>query len=196
MVSAAAGGRLDCLQFLHAHGCPWDLSVSRAAINSTQGPARDLAMLKWLDGQGYDHWHPSLFATAAQSNNSAVLKWLHARGIRVADATPALKAFYASASVRPPMYMFLADIGFPLGKMTREKMRTARQAYCMFHGLVRWVRSAVWDPRRRAHLAFEFTAMGSHGPELLVNLAGLPEELVLKISVMAGLQHEIGRAHV
>ena len=89
------------------------------------------------------------------------------------------------------MLLFLGDIGAPLPADQQARLLVARRAFCTFHGLLRWCRSAVSDPSRGAHCAFDYLSNESAGQELLVLLSKLPSELVTKIAVAARLQHDI-----
>ncbi|KAK9866851.1 hypothetical protein WJX84_008724 [Apatococcus fuscideae] len=115
-----------------------------------------------------------------------VLRWLHGQKIPAPSRLPV-----AWRGIPTPILMFLGDIGVQLPDWHREKLQTARRSFCAFLGLLRWCRSAVSDPSRGAHRAFDYLCQESSGQELLVLLSRLPPELVSKIAVAANLQHDI-----
>ena len=47
------------------------------------------------------------------------------------------------------------------------------------------------DPTLGAHCAYDYLATDGSGQELLALLSRLPPELIHKIAVLAGLQHDV-----
>ncbi len=71
--TAAKHGHITTLQWLRAHGAPWDgWTCARAA------EAGHVSVLEWLreNGAPWDHW---TYLWAAQAGRLEVLQWLHTR---------------------------------------------------------------------------------------------------------------------
>ena len=206
--AAASWSNFEMLRWMRAQQppCPWDEMCAEAAAG--QG---DIRMLEWISAQDPPcPWGPNSTLLAATGGHLEALKFLHSHGCSVTS-----DAYWAAASSRQvlrwlhgqkipapsrlpvawrgiptPILMFLGDIGVQLPDWHREKLQTARRSFCAFLGLLRWCRSAVSDPSRGAHRAFDYLCQESSGQELLVLLSRLPPELVSKIAVAANLQHD------
>lgn len=85
--------------------------------------------------------------------------------------------------------MLLVELGAGLPKAAQAHVMLARQSFCTFHGLLRWIRCAVSDPSKNIHLAFNYLSTDVSGQQLLFHLSMLAPELVSKIAVMANIQH-------
>ena len=72
--AAARGGNLECLKYLHEHGCPCDESACEAAAS-----CGDLEFLKDLHEHGCA-WDKSACSAAARGGHSECLKYLHTHG--------------------------------------------------------------------------------------------------------------------
>ncbi len=212
---AATCGRLELLIWLRAQDppCPWEATCAEGAasqpnvelmqwLSDNQGLSEPstmlqcahvatvrgrLAMLEWLSCYGVP-LTGTLYAVAAQRNDSQILRFLHGRkvGTHQASLYP-INCYF----IQMPLCMFLLDIGMPLNEVLRQRVNQARRACCLFHGLIRWFRRAVSDPSRKAHLAFDSMAKDRSGQLLLLRLSQLPPELISKIAVAAQLQHDI-----
>ncbi len=179
--TAARGGSLPMLRWLHSICCPLHPDCLDAAVR--QG---DLAMLEWLCEQGCS-LTGRLYIAAAEAKQGHMLKYLYNKRVPVTDR---------SCDRLPPTLvlshlMFLADIGIKLPKLEKRRVAKAREAYCTFHGLVRWCRLAVSDRSKGALHAFDSLAADSSGQVLLSRLCLIPEELLIKIAVAAEIQHDI-----
>ncbi len=210
-VQAAVCGNLEMLRWMRAQEppCPWD----GRCLNAAAGYGH-IQMLEWISAQypicpwgpqssdaaaargrlealEFLHSHGcsvagSAYCHAARENRRHVLKWLHDHRIPAPSHVPEDGSIFST-----PMLMFLGDIGALLPNGLRARLQAARQTFCAFHGLLRWCRSAVSDPSRGAHRAFDYLSDDSSGQELLVLLSRLPLELVSKIAVAADLQHDV-----
>ena len=208
---AAANDNLDVLQWIRAQKppCPWDIDCTAAAARHGH-----MRVLEWLSAQDPPcPWGPESSHGAAAGGHLQALEFLHSHGCSVTSS-----AYYAAAfgghrqilrwlqtqkipvpshppsallAVSAPMLLFLGDISAPLPADRHAELQKARRAFCTFHGLLRWCRSAMSDPSRGAHHAFDYLCNESAGQELLVLLARLPPELVTKIAVAAHLQHGV-----
>ena len=72
--AAAKGGHLECLQFAHANGCPWDEYTCACAALGGQ-----LACLKYLHANGCP-WDQRTCANAARRGNLTCLQYAHTNG--------------------------------------------------------------------------------------------------------------------
>ncbi len=212
--AAAKSGKLEVLMWLRdGHPpCPWDAMCAEAACSQP-----DVKILQWLLQQ-QGHWEPrtqsicvsnaakmghlamlewlssigallpgDLYAAAAQAGHMHILRFLQSRKVAL-PANPG--KIYVFPHKQLALQMFLSDIGI-LHESNMRKVRQARRACCMFHGLVRWCRRAVSDPSRKAHLAFDSLVKDRSGQMLLLQLSQLPPELINKIGVAAELQYEV-----
>ena len=181
---AAIGGHLPVLQWLHAQGplFPW----CPRAVKAHAVRLGNIVMMEWLHSVGCS-FDVSHYTVACISNQPAALQWLHDKRVALPkDVTESL----LSAAMAPPTLMFLADIGWPVEGLPRDKLMQARQAFCTFHGLVRWASRSVHDAGQSR------CAMSGHVPHapglgLLVRLARLPHELLNLIAGKADLQHNM-----
>lgn len=181
--AAAANGSLDVLEWLRSRDppCPWDVFVS-----STIASQGDLVKLQWLHSQGCP-FDGTAYVEAANLGHMHVLKWLSAVAIPVPQGvTCALVRQAPTAAI-----MYLGDIGHPLSVGQQGRLSKARRTFCTFHGLLRWCRRAVGDPSHGIRNAFNYSATHCSGQELLVRLAQLPHELLVKIAAAADLQHNL-----
>ncbi len=182
--AAALGGSLDLLKWLRSQSppCPWaaKTGVHAACVGS-------VPMLAWLHSQGCP-LDGTLYHQAAIRRHAHVLQWLHGAGIPV--PTDAISDAYGAMGV--PITMFMGDIGCPLCPSSQRRLMRARRAFCTFHGLLRWCRNhqPVYGqgPRRRHAFDQKFR---NGKKDLLVGLSRLPPELVSRIAVAAGLQHDL-----
>ena len=123
---------------------------------------------------------------AASGNHGDVLRWLHSHGIPAPNTRSDTRLRFSDI-----MLLFLGDIGAHLEDHERARLLSIRRSSCTFHGLLRWCCRAVSDPSRGAHRAFDYLSSDGSGQELLVLLSMLPRELIRKIAVVAGLQHDV-----
>ncbi len=212
--AAVRAGQLEILIWLRSQDppCPWDETCATMAAHQA-----DLKILLWIhDNLGLQQAGTTLecMRIAARQGNLSMLEWLSSRGVPLTGElyiaaaershSHMLRFLHGHKVPRPqaqtvkqmrwcrlPVLMFLSDIGVRLHKMDRHRVRQARTAWCLFHALVRWCRRAVSEPSRKAHLAFDSLAEDRSGQLLLTRLSQLPPELVSKIAVVAGLQHDI-----
>ena len=145
-----------------------------------------MPVLQWLCEQGYQ-LTGDLYLEAAQRGYAQVLRFLHRMKVPLPQADP--KRQWRGNSWHLPSLMVCSDMGMQLPAALQKKVDQARRAHCTFHGLVRWCRRAISDPRRGAHQAFDYLAPDGSGQLLLTRLCLLPPELVSKIAIAAELQH-------
>ena len=207
-VAAVRRGDLPMVTWLRAQDppCPWDNNCTLAAVQlghlqalraetppcpwssccvDTAVLRGHLETLEWLYIQGL-RLDGNLYYHAACNSHPHVLRWLYAQHVPI----PTMDTAWGNSRKSPPYLVFLADIGVPLSKSMRWGLRVARRRFCIFHGLLRWCGRAVSDPRG-AHPAFDQFDSDGHGRDLLVRLSRLPPELIARITVATGLQHDI-----
>ena len=206
--AAARRGSLTKMQWLRANGCPWDASTTAAAAAAMAMPLLEwmfqqeppcavdrrgmasaarrgsVEMLELFVSRGCTVFS-GLYCDAAEYNRPSVLKWLYRRGI----STPPELIF--ASNITTPNLMLLSDMGNPIHPDLRPKVILAQRQCATLHGLLRWCRRAVSDPSRGLRLAFNFRSSSSSGQYLLVRLSLLPPELMDRICIMAGLQHDL-----
>ena len=178
---------VEILQWLVENGCPF--VPSSVDLSGLHYP-RSLPVLDWL----HDHGCPltsDLYINAALLKQPHILSFLHR--IRAPLPEPNDRA-WVDFPFRPAILMSLVDIGVQLPAKQRQLVDQARRTHCTFHGLVRWYRRAISDPSRGAHQAFDSLASDRSGQMLLYRLGLLPPELISKIAVAAGFQHEVNLA--
>lgn len=181
---AAMGGHLPMLQWLHAQGQLFPCHPRGVMFQAAR--LGNVAMMEWLHSVGcsFDESH---YTAACICNQPAALHWLHEK--RVALPTGVLESFL-SENMAPPTLMFLADIGWPVEALPRDKLMQARRAFCTFHGLVRWASRSVHDAKQSRSAMFCHTPLAP-GFGLLVRLSRLPPELLNLIAGKADLQHNM-----
>ncbi len=212
-ITAARCGQLKALAWMRSQDppCPWNEMCYEAAacqpdvgimqwLGDNQGLAEpckmlrcadnaarhgNLAMLEWLCCYGVP-LTGELYIAAAEKEHSHILRFLHSRRVALPDKTwhPSIYRI-----IKAPILMFCLDIGMALRPVDSKRANDARKVYCLFHGLARWCRQAVSDLSRKAHLGFDSMANDRSGQMLLMRLSQLPPELITKIAVAAGLQH-------
>ncbi len=181
--AAAANGHLEILQYMRSQPDPCPLR-SMAFSSALRGTG-DLQVLNWLHQEGFS-LDRDLYFEALRGQQRHTLQWLqHDCPLPYELDHPANKA------VPDPVIMFLGDIGISLSGRAAQLLKAARRKHCTFHGLMRWCLRAVGDPSRAAAAAFDYMAPNSQKQTFLVRLAMLPPELISKIAVMAGLQHDM-----
>ena len=177
-------GDLPMLQLLSAlqppcrmesMGCTWD-AVQRG----------DLAMLEWLFDSQPLALRRQLYYHAAAAGHLHVLRWLRARAVPAPIGSPHIPPQNNTAAL-----MFLGDIGAPLTQKASQDLQQARRTLATFYGLLRWCRRAVSNPAKGIHRAFDPLCSDTSRQNLLIRLSRLPPELVNKIAVAAGLQHDL-----
>ncbi len=216
--AAASHGKLDMLIWLRSQDppCPWGKSCAKDAAHQpdikimrwlldnegvTQPDvqskcsqiAADLGNLAMLE-ELYKHGIPltgELYILAAQRNHGHILRFLHSCNIALPASTVRVPTFaWPAFHIRLPYLMLLSDLGADfLTSRQQQEVKEFRRACCLFHGLVRWSRRAVSNPRSNAHLAFDSAARNRSGQRLLVQLSRRPPELISKIADAAKLKH-------
>merc|ERR1719174_1026439 len=76
-----ARGRLRILQWLRAHGCPWDDGTCNVAVLNGQ-----LETLRWAHENGCE-WSAQTCFYAAYGGHLEILQWLRAKGCPWVAAT-------------------------------------------------------------------------------------------------------------
>ena len=100
---------MDCLQWLHAHGAPWDASCCCAAVR------HDLTTLEWLRSQDPPRpFDASVSNHAARQGDLAKLRWLYEQGCPI-DGTAYLNAALGAELMRPvkPVLRWLHERWLP-----------------------------------------------------------------------------------
>ena len=216
---AASLGDMSMLQWMRAQvpPCPWGRDATAAAADQgnlsmlawmrTQDPScsldasctgtaafnGDMETLQWLAGQGCSldsdlYYH----AAVAFSPTHHMLQWLRSQQVPIPATVPTSGDLDTELrQAKGPVLMLLADIGAAIPDHSRPRLTAARRCFCTFHGLVRWIRCAASDPSRGAHKAFDHLCTDTSGQRLLHSLSMLAPELLSKIAVMAGLQHDL-----
>lgn len=179
----AAGNGLPMLQWLLSQNLPVPLDLHCPLPAARRG---DLPMLQLLFDLGCCPTGREYYAAAPQ-NHIHVLRWLHRMDVGV-DVSSSL---YCRGPVSNPVLLFLGDIGAALNGPQQTQLVAARRTFCTFYGLLRWCRSALSDPSRNMHRAFDPLTTDASGKNLLVRLSMLPPEILSRIAVAAGLQHTL-----
>lgn len=182
---AASSGNVKLFQWLQMQDA---LRPDHRICTEAAAKHGHLPMLKYLhsldsnlDGMLYYH--------AAVRNSGHILQWLHRQLVPVLSEE--LACSISDQWIVAPAVMFLGDIGFPLCKELTWRLVIAQRTYCTFHGLVRWSRTAVADPSKGIHCAFNPSPSKADGEHLLIRLSMLPEDLLHNIARLAGLQHDL-----
>lgn len=116
--SAAAGGAIDCLKYAHEHGCPWDEETCNVAARMN-----NLDCLKYAHEHGCP-WGVLTCAYAAESGNLECLKYAHENGCSWDNKT------FTKATFHPCAFCFLQSrLACP-----RLKERMACLAYAWSQG--------------------------------------------------------------
>ena len=171
------------LKWLHSAGCPLESGCLRNAAS-----LGNLPLLQWLCDQGCQ-LTGNLYLEAAQADHHHILRFLHRMKAPLHGADPNKR--WRTYNCGTPSLMFCSDIDLQLPAEQQSRVKLARRAHCTFHGLVRWCKRAISDPSRGGHRAFDFRASDASGQLLLTRMCLLPPELVSKIAVAAGRQHDI-----
>ena len=180
-----------------AEPCPWQPEVIY-----TYAAAGNLTMLQWLDKAGY---HPDFYAAviAAKAGHVAVLGWLlgmkdalieKQQQANAAGVTPRCLPDMTRYPVCVPTLMLWGDHmpAKTMGSGLRKFLQLARATYCALHGLIRWRRNQLWrsSSGKTSNLMADASCDSSaRGLQLLTYLAKLPDDLIVRIAVMAELQH-------
>ena len=101
--AAASGGHLECLQWLHEHGCPWTVGVSLAAAKSGH-----LEMLRWAAEHGCPVSR-NVVQSAALTGQLPCLRWLRERFRRQAW-WPDQKSLTSWAKEWPAILTWIAEV--------------------------------------------------------------------------------------
>ena len=190
---AAAGNSLAVLEWLLSQDPPCPLHPACPQPAARRG---DLPMLELLSRYGCMPTGTEYY-TAAKHGQRHVLRWLHQKRVPAPVAAHLATQFGGWLSWGPmsmPVLLFLGDIGASLHPEQHSRLLKARKACCTFHGLVRWCRQAVSDPSKGINRAFDALSTNAAGQSLLVRLSLLPPEIVSKIALAAGLQHNLFEA--
>lgn len=209
--AAAARGDVAMIKWARSQDppAPWGSSVRAAAT-------RDLITLQWLlDQTPACPLHPDcpvgaarrgdlpmlqllsslgciasdrLYREAAEHGHVHILRWLHQHQMSAKYYVP------PSGAAKPlstPMLMFLGDVGAYLYPQQQALLILARKTCCTFYGLLRWCCRAMPDTSKGVHHAFHTYLPDASGRDLLVRLSLLPVEIVNRIALAAGIQHNL-----
>lgn len=185
---AAQHGNVPLLQWLRSQGCPLCAECAEAAVM-----IEDLPLLQYLHSEGCP-LAEGLYYLAANYGQTEILQWLHQQDAPCPKDRLSFGDIGRHCSlgpVRVPHLMFLGDIGAWLSDERQSQLLQARRTYCTFHGLVRWSRCTSPDWLSMTNGMLEISNALSAGQLLLHRISMLPAELVKKIALAAGLQHDI-----
>jgi hypothetical protein len=86
---------LQCVQFLHTHGCPWDSKATMAAVKNG-----NINVLRYLREHGCP-WgnHLAVFQAAIESGHSPIVRFAHQDGLRLTREVMSAAASYSQLSI-------------------------------------------------------------------------------------------------
>jgi hypothetical protein len=169
---AAAGGHLDCLQYLHESGCPWDELTCACAADKQDPSTHDagLRCLRYALDQGLS-WGDAMVA-ASLTGNMEVLRYAHEH-----DCPWHEYATWAAASAGHLTALEFLYERYVLERGCAWSARTLSAAaygghlaclrYAHEHGCL-WDRSTVLDAFRGGHWECAHYAH-KHGNEVLAD---------------------------
>ena len=149
-------------------------------------------MLKFLQLEGCK-LDGALYYIGARYGHGHILEWLHKQGVPRPDALPPSVEIDMGGLrlIRRPILMFLGDIKLPLPDVLEKRLSLARDAFCTFHGLLRWAASTISETNSNSDNSSMLSPAGGPGNDLLSRLSMLPNDAINKIAVKAKLQHDL-----
>ena len=166
MVDACTAGNMQLIRWLRSQGCPWSSDIcSHAALLG------DTSMLQWLRQQDPPcPWSCATLHVAAELSDLSTLAW-------ILQQHPPDPSFCHNQRLSDACLLLLFQHGYPLTPacMSRLKELPLPWPFALLLGLLRWARKEpiILSP--------------SPGRALLHAFAALPDELILKACVSAGM---------
>lgn len=193
-LAAMRGNQPDCLAWLRNQQpkCPWNASaLVPAAHDSSLGAIK---MARSLDPS--IPWDPHVCFAAMSANNAEILAWLlengapHPDGDQVANAMGTLIGGAADDAI----FLILRYHHVPMPADAIERLQYIESHWSFLMQLLQWARTSQLPqlklPARKGPIEAGPARIMQQG--LLVQLAQLPNELVLRIGAAAGMYYRPG----